>query len=250
MALIDYYISQISQNKLADKQGSTHSCFLFQSYALLKGIYNKTDMPTLIEKSEELKKQGVSVVPTLDYKIESTHPEYPNLFKGYVLQRKAKGTELYPESFAKLSAEEYQSRIDELAQRPQKFFDKYVSDWIKINKSGLVIDPSKSSNFFYTPEEISFIDLNVSHRKDNLKYAFMESSAVLFNNGAYYKCQDKEKHKIILNKMVNAFIKQGENIDTIKQTAQNMWPEIAQYALKDIQQQPAYQTQSFGKEIL
>ena len=173
MALIDHYISQISKDTSVDKMGGTHSCFLFPQYALLKGVYIKDCLDVLIQKTKDLKEQGVSVVPTIEYKIDKTHPDFPNMFRGYVLQRKAKGTELYSGSYAKQSPEEYINRIDELSKQPQKFFDKYVSDWMKICQSGLQIDPSKSANFFYSADGISFIDLGVSRDSKSLENAFL-----------------------------------------------------------------------------
>ena len=248
MALIDYYISQTLQNTTPDKTGGTHACFLFQTYALLKGVYEPKKLEKLIKTTHELYEQGVAVVPTVEYKEVSPISENNVLSRCYVLQRRAPGKELHSASHYKQPDTEYQSIMTALSQRPQEFFDKYASDWLKICKSGLQIDPSKSSNFFYTPEKIHFIDLEVAGKKDHTEYAFLDAATALFNGGAYYKQQNKENHKIILNKMVNAFLKQDYPIENIEKAVQNNWPDIAQYSLKDIKNQNLTPSQNLDHE--
>lgn len=225
MTLIDTYISQVSQKEHADRQGSNHRCYFFDDYALLKGAFYESDIKFVIEKSKELSSNGVAVIPTLEYKKVKDIPN--SFFLGYVLQQKAKGEELYKTYFSKQSANEYYAKIKELAGKPQKFFDKFASDWMAICKSGLQIDPSKSSNFFYTPEGISFIDLCKANKPKYQEYAFGEAAVVLFNGGSYYHFTKHDQHKDILNKLVHAFSQQGESMEKMKMIAQRHFPDIA-----------------------
>ncbi len=56
--------------------------------------------------------------------------------------------------------------LEEIVDIPQEQFDQFVKRVALIESNGLMIDPSKSSNFFYDPEKgFSFIDLAV--RGDN-----------------------------------------------------------------------------------
>ena len=233
MTLIDTYISQISQKEHADRQGSTHHCYFFDDYALLKGAFYESAIKFVIEKSKELNSKGVAVVPTLEYKKVRDIPN--SFFLGFVLQQKAKGTELYKTSFSRQSSNEYYSKIKDLSDKPQRFFDKFASDWMAICKSGLQIDPSKSSNFFYTPEGISFIDLCKVNKPKHQEYAFGEAAIVLFNGGSYYHFTKHDQHKIILNKLVHAFSRQGESMEKMKIMAQRHFPDIANDVFATVQ---------------
>lgn len=227
MSLIDSFISQIQPDTKEDRRGGNHSCYLFGQYALLKGAFNSSELDFIIAKTKQLSAEGVAVVPTIEYSKTKDLTDYQNMFLGYVLQRRAKGEELYKEPYFRQSEEEYYSRIDELSTRPQEFFDKFVSDWIKICESGLQIDPSKSSNFFYTPECISFIDIGKSKSNNRREYAFCESAVTLFNGGSYYHFDNHDKHKIILSKLVKSFANQGEDMEKMKSFVQQQFPDIA-----------------------
>ena len=53
------------------------------------------------------------------------------------------------------------NKLYALSREKQEFFDKFVSDWLEIQKAGIRIDPSKPTNFFYEKgRAISFIDLD------------------------------------------------------------------------------------------
>lgn len=248
MALIDEYISKISQDTQADKQGGSHKCYLMGQYALIKGAFYESDMGFIIEKTKKLSDENVAVVPTLDYKKIKDIKGFSDMFLGFVLQRRAKGEELHKTSFPYQLSEEYYSRISELAKRPQEFFDKYVSDWLKICKSGLQIDASKSANFFYTPEQIYFIDLTKSKNAKRNEYAFHESAVALFNGGAYYKFTNHDEHKFVLNKLVNAFAANGESVEKMREVSSMHFADIADYALKDVEKKPCIMSKNKERE--
>jgi len=85
--------------------------------------------------------------------------------KGFIVQPKAKGNELYKGIgwCRKDKPNEVQTVIDctrQYSQIPPKHFANFLINYYEISKD-LLIDPSKSSNFFYDANsEFSFIDLN------------------------------------------------------------------------------------------
>lgn len=136
--------------------------------------------------------------------------------------------ELYQQN---TSVENYARCLDELSERPQEFYDKFAADWIKIQKRGLIVDPSKSANFFYTPEQIHFIDLNTRPQETSIETTFMEAATVLFNGGMYYKydtCRRQQQN--ILRKISTAFGKRGADKNKMFAIAKPCFPEIADRA--------------------
>lgn len=221
--MIEQLITQISP-ETADRRGGNKKCFIKGAYALLYGSFKPDELDKTIKLEQQLTDEGVSVIPTIEYK-SVKGPSDSGFYAGWILQRKAPGEELFLKN---ISAENYARRLNDLSDRPQEFYDKFAADWIKIQKRGLMIDPSKSANFFYTPEQIHFIDLNFHPRETNTETAFREAATVLFNGGMYYKYDTyRKQQQNILRKISTAFGKQGADKDKMYAIAQNAFPEIA-----------------------
>jgi hypothetical protein len=227
--MIEEFIQYVQHHPEADKRGGNKKCFIKGSYALLAGSFKPAEIEQTIELEQKLAGQGIPVVPTLEYKITGSKDPM-GYFKGFILQSKAPGEELYASN--KISSEEYGKRLTELASRPQEFYDRFASDWLAIEKAGLMIDPSKSANFFYTPERIHFIDLTPQKRNELTETSFYEASVVLFNGGMYYKkdynTKDfRQKQTSILNKTILAFAKQGADKQKMSEIVNKHFPDIA-----------------------
>jgi hypothetical protein len=137
--------------------------FLFNEYAVLKmkniDIRNVDIQDRDLKYLEmlaisliELEKNGVNVIPILAFQ--------NNNGNGYIIQKKAKGAELYDRD--KIMEKRYVlERVELLSNAPQKHFDKFISDAIKIIEAGLLIDFIGKDNFFYhNTIGFQFIDLN------------------------------------------------------------------------------------------
>jgi hypothetical protein len=195
-----------SQQTNLNKNGSNKECFLFEDYVLLYGSCKEEELKKLIETSTFLEKKGVAILPTLAYKIVSP-PNQLGYTKGYFLQKRAKGTELYN---SKMSETEYKKRLNEIAHMSPAQIDLFVSDWLSISEAGLLIDPSKCENFFYSNGRISFIDLNISTHDQPLGVKFAEITNVLLGLGLKSKYKaDENNHATILKNVSCSFLKRG-----------------------------------------
>lgn len=141
--------------------------FLFDEYAVLQmkniNVRNIDTQDKDLKHLESISKtlldlqtNGVNVVPILFFQSDDEGD-------GYVIQPRAKGEELYDRH--KLSDKDYvQERVLYLSNAPQKHFDKFVADTIKIINAGLLIDFMGKDNFFYHEAEgFQFIDLITHH---------------------------------------------------------------------------------------
>jgi len=193
--------------------GSNKKCFLFEDYVLLYGSCKEEELKKLIQISNALEQTGVYILPTIEYKIDS-QPNELGYTKGYFLQKRAEGEELYD---SKMSEETYRKRLNEIAHMSSEQMDKFVSDWITISDAGLMIDPSKCGNFFYSDGKISFIDLNLSHRSKSLGESFSEVSNVLFGLGlkSKYKTDGNDFCNILKN-VSRSFLKKGLPLSEIQ----------------------------------
>lgn len=223
--MIEEFIQYIKHRDPSQK-GGNKKCYIKGSYALLTGSFKPDEIEKAMSIEQNLIKNGVAIVPTIEYKaIEG--PSELGYYKGYILQQKAPGEELYL-SPMETSPEAYTQRLTELTERPQEFYDKFASDWLQITQSGLQIDPSKSSNFFYTPERINFIDLNLMSHPCEIETSFLDASVVLFNGGMYYKSSDNRRQQTqILRKLATAFTKQGVDTNKVSEIIHKQFPEIA-----------------------
>ena len=195
-----------SRQTTHNKNGNNKKCYLFEDYVLLYGSYKEEELKQLIQMSNSLEKRGVAILPTLEYKIVSP-PNPLGYAKGYFLQKRAKGTELY---HSQMSSEEYQERLNEIAHMSPPQIDLFVSDWLSISEAGLLIDPSKCENFFYSNGRISFIDLNISTHDQPLGEKFAEITNVLLGLGLKSKYKaDENNHATILKNVSCSFLKRG-----------------------------------------
>ena len=209
--LIDDFINAKRDNHGGN--GSNKKCYLFDDYVLLYGGCKEAELKSLVQISNSLEEKGVSLISTKEYKIVS-EPNELGYTRGYFLQKRAQGTELYNNN---MSEEEYKKRINEVAQMSTDQMDKFVSDWLTISEAGLMIDPSKCGNFFYDDGKISFIDLNLASRPQSLEDQFYEVSNVLFGLGlkSKYKTDGTDFMKILEN-VSSSFLKKGLSLDSIK----------------------------------
>jgi hypothetical protein len=137
--------------------------FLFGEYAVLKmkninvrniDMQDKDlrHLENIAETLLGLQAKGINAVPILYFQGNDKGD-------GYVIQPRAKGEELYDRH--RLNDKVYvQERVSYLANAPQRHFDKFVADTIKIIEAGLLIDFMGKDNFFYHETDgFQFIDL-------------------------------------------------------------------------------------------
>ena len=175
--IIDGIIERHRATKGTAKSGGNKKVRVFDDYVLLAGGFKEDEIQQLIKITNELKERGVAVVPTLEYKIVYP-PNELGYARGYMLQPRAAGTEIYDSN---MSDADYHKRLHDIANMDSQKIDKFVSDWIAIEKAGLMVDPSKVSNFFYSDAGISFIDLSVANRPQPLENYFRYACGVLAN---------------------------------------------------------------------
>lgn len=212
---INYFIKKAEQNT-SDKGGGNKKCFLVDDYALLYGSYKEEELKKQIQIGKSLEQQDVNILPTLEYKTD-TEPNVLGYVKGYSLQRRAQGEELYN---SKMSEDEYKKRLSTVANMSTQQMDKFASDWIAISEAGLMIDPSKCENFFYSDGKISFIDLNVWNNRPSLDEHFLNMSQVLFGLGlkSKYKADENDFAKILTN-VSRSFLKKGLPLEDIQKVS-------------------------------
>lgn len=208
---IDDFINSKQGNH--DRNGSNKECFLFENHVLLYGSCKEEELKKVIQITNSLEQKGVAILPTLEYKIDSA-PNELGYARGYFLQKRAQGKELYS---SKMSEDEYKKRLNEVSKMSTEQMDKFVSDWLTISEAGLMIDPSKCGNFFYSDGKISFIDLNLAKRSKSLGEKFSEVSNVLFGLGlkSKYKTDGNDFMKILEN-VSKSFLKKGLSLSEIK----------------------------------
>ncbi len=221
--MIEHFIPKI-KDRLADKHGGNKKCYIEGAYAILAGSFNPEDIRKTSDIGKQLATEGVAIVPIIEYRADGT-PGKHGYVSGFILQRKAPGEELHS---GKETEEIYAGRLRDLAERPPEFYDKFIGDWLKITDAGLAIDPSKSSNFFYTPEQIYFIDLTAQKRKMTPEQTFHEAAVVLFNGGMYYKYPShRSLQQNIIRKLSASCVKYGADADKIAEITGKHFPDIA-----------------------
>lgn len=199
-------LSKVAEMKAA-KCGIDRHAFLIDEYAVLTATKIKLRNVTtydadlayfdeLIITLMSLKKQGVAVVPILGYCVE---PDSEN-GKGYIIQSRAKGEELYDDSIMKeyyvsksnlsylssaADAKKYiVSRTNFISKVPQNHFDKFIRDIIILLDNDILIDFNGKSNFFYDEVEgFQFIDLDAH---TDYKYGLVENKPEGKEIAAYY----------------------------------------------------------------
>lgn len=208
---IDDFINSKQGNH--DRNGSNKECFLFENHVLLYGSCKEEELKKVIQITNSLEQKGVAILPTLEYKIDSA-PNELGYTKGYFLQKRAQGEELY---HSKMTEDEYRKRLSEISQMSSNQMDKFISDWLAISEAGLAVDPSKCGNFFYSNGRMSFIDLNLSRKSKSLSEHFSNISNVLFGLRlkTQYKTDGNDFMKIIKN-VSHSFLKRGLSLSEIQ----------------------------------
>lgn len=101
------------------------------------------------------------------------------------------------------------SEMDILKNATQEQYNDFVKGWINIGRSGLRVDPSKTSNFFYDETiGFSFIDLNnreeidITGNQETRKIFISELIAIIINSSLYYSMQMTESDRGVLEDKV------------------------------------------------
>ena len=213
--LINYYIDKIKDIP-SESKGSNKECFVFDNYVLLRG--NSVDREERaiqkIKIMHDLKEKGINIAPLLEYtRIDN---------KDYELQMRAPGEELYNSKMSTSveGQKKYLERLKNISLESPEFYDKFITDWNAILETGLDVDPSKSSNFFYQKGSICFIDLNkmdasLAKREE---YKYMEMAVVLRGGGLPWFCdlvtsEALELIPIIYQKLGESIIRNNGDID-------------------------------------
>ncbi len=212
--MIDKYI-EASKKMDALGGGSNKKCYVFDDAVLLKGSFvNKGEEYQIRkERLNFLKQNGVNVCTVLENATING--------ERYELQEKAKGKELFHQEYSPTLEEQqnFLETLDSLSSKDLSFYEKFLNDWDKILQMGFDVDPSKSSNFFYDGESISFIDLNITNNYDVRRpWMLREAAVVLRGGGLLWQCKDvfeeaKEKVKIIYQKIGKVGLSLGEDIE-------------------------------------
>ena len=210
--LIDDFIN--SKQEDIQSGGSNKKCFVFDEYVLLYGSFREEELKREMAISNDLKKRGVALIPTLEYKIVT--PVRENGFvKGYMLQARAKGDWLYSRN---MKDKEYKKRLKQIANMNDDKLNKFISDWLAIVDAGLQVDPSKTENFFYSDEGIGFIDLNLRQGQQSLKTTFFEVVSVLTGLRLIFKTTTASEDCIkIVKNVARSFLLKGLDINQIKE---------------------------------
>ncbi len=212
----------------ANMKGGNKKCFLFENYALLEGYIDENKVKLLISAGERLKSKGVNIARTLEYKL--TDKEY-----GYLLQERAFGTPLHnrinydiPKEDIPFQKQLYISRLEALAAESQKFYDKFVDDWLEIQNEKIKIDPSKTDNFYYQEGKgITFIDLeavgSVEESEKSIETVCSEIAAVLSASNKYWNfIGDESVSDIIKNSLSVVFTKLESSLEKKGMTLENI----------------------------
>ena len=237
------------EGRKPDAKGGNKQCYFIDGYALLKDpSIDDEELKQVAKIQIELKEKGVNICTTLGL-VTLKEDKDKEFKRGYVLQERAKGKPIHKSesriwSKTKEEIEEirnqYMEELEQLKMEEQTFYDKFVSDWIEIKKSGLKIDPSKTGNFYYeVGKAISFIDLNLGAKKDeniNMRIVCNEIAVVLADGIKYNNCQIVPENQVkkrinlaltqIFKKMSNSLEKQGMSKEEIIDVIKNRFPEI------------------------
>lgn len=244
---LDELIKKI-QGMESNTRGSNKECFFVDGYALLKANnINEKELQQKMKIEKQLKERGVNIVQTLEYQTEGIEDDY-GFKKGYILQQIADGQPLHKslnmqrmnETELQKIATEYISTLKSLQGEKQEFYDKFVSDWIEITKSGLKVDPSKTNNFYYeNGRKINFIDLDVGNRFNGeieLDTICQEMAVVIADGSKYYNQYFKKNPQImttvnetlspIFKKLTKSFDRQGLDKEQAKKILNARFPEV------------------------
>ena len=258
--LANELIKNTANELIHNRRGTNSKAFIIGDYCVLKShniplkenSINGSPFNIVIDKLHTLKQSGVNVVPILGYMYDekSVSDSSSSVYtSGYIFQPKAPGSELWDSKKLSMynptdtSIDYLITNIQTLANAPNSHYAKFVSDFKKIDESGIQIDPSKKENFFYDPEVgFSFIDLNFLHKDTNyfnkpdlngnanhnyfIRYCFSPcinylASATISMLNNEEKDVIANNNKLIFNKISNALLKVGIS----KQEIQNIFED-------------------------
>ena len=245
-----------------DTKGGMKQCYYIDGYALLKdsGI-DSEKLRQVIEIQRRLKEEGVNVCTTLGF-VTAKEDRNKEFKSGYILQERAEGKPIHKiidwsitEQEAEEIRNEYVEKLEQLKGENQAFYDKFVSDWIAIIKSGLKIDPSKTNNFYYEKgKSINFIDLDLqtkSYESIDLYRVCSEMAVVLADAKTYFDREIVPENEAreginavltqIFKKLSNSLEKQGMTREEISEAIKSRFPEI-DIDTKDWREQSLEQT--------
>jgi hypothetical protein len=170
----------MTYDKTGDNGFQNTKTFLFDEYAVLKSqninVRNVDTQDTDLKHYEsiantllDLHKQGVNVVPILAFQVNDDG-------NGYIIQQRAKGTEVYDREKIRSGDKNYiLKRVELLSGAPQEHFDKFVADTIKIIDAGVIVDFVGKDNFIYHETiGFQFIDLNAH---DDYEYGLSDEKS-------------------------------------------------------------------------
>ena len=164
---------------------SNQKCTIYGDYVLLYKHFSVKDeeLDEYIRKINGLKTKGISTVAILDY--YKTNTSSYGYSKVVILEEKAPGRNLDYKNISiylktapdfEKSTIEYINNLDDYineleirSNAPQSVFDKFVTDYMSIINSDLMIDPKPLNFYFDKDAGFTFIDINGSG-KDDLKY--------------------------------------------------------------------------------
>lgn len=175
------------------KRGIDKHVYLIDDFAVLstsqlkiRNMSTRDDnldlLDELIHVLMGLHNSGVNVIPILGYRVDNTTVNGT----GYLVQKRAKGAELYDDAIMKKyyvwsqnrqqseylvseenSADYISYRTDYISTIPQIHYDKFISDILALIDNDIYIDFTRKSNFFYD-EMIGFQFIDIDSRTDKL----------------------------------------------------------------------------------
>jgi hypothetical protein len=177
------------KNMKPSKIGSGSLVYLIDEYAILETeeinrrnvLTHDDDLAYLDELAKtlmDLSKKHVGTIPILGYYFDSKNN---NEGKGFLIQERAKGEELYDDEIMKFfytgwkqnnsESKNFKNNVDpkkyilsrtsQVAEISQKHFDKFIKDILIILEQDILVDFKGKSNFFYDKDVgFQFIDLD------------------------------------------------------------------------------------------
>lgn len=156
-------------------KGACATCFHSKDLVVLYSLaYSENELNWLVKKTNEIKEQGVRIVPIVHYY------DTKSFVKGYrcfvVIQPFCEGEWLYKQikpadTYKNLQDEKQQKVVNAIFERHLKesyrilkmkddVIKKFINDYIQIENSGIRVDCYNAENFIINKDGINFIDLS------------------------------------------------------------------------------------------
>ena len=188
------------------------------------------DVKYLIENSKKAFEQGVNIARVLDYKSDIVFCKKSERLRRQIttLQDLAPGIDM-------MSIFKNPTLAQQFAQEPVATFDKFAKNFLELDKNWFLVD-NNPENMFFSPEKITFIDLNgkLGERKLDLREVFSSYAKYIERNnipenimsvimGKFMKAADsamnvkatKYKKASTLNKYKSASAKLNNDINNM-----------------------------------